>query len=86
MEKFAKPGDFCPNEACPDYGKLQNDQQQNLEKFGKTRKFGRLGGQLLQLGPCPQALASPGSGWLATKMVASNASYGCETDRSYLDC
>jgi len=38
MEKFAKPGDFCPNEACPDYGKLQSGQQQNLEKFGKTRK------------------------------------------------
>ena len=38
MEKFAKPGDFCPNEACPDYGKLQIGQQQNLEKFGKTRR------------------------------------------------
>jgi transposase-like protein len=38
MEQFAKPGDFCPNEACPDYGKLQNGQQQNLEKFGHTRK------------------------------------------------
>jgi transposase-like protein len=38
MEQFAKPGDFCPNKGCPDYGKLQNDQQQNLGKFGKTRK------------------------------------------------
>src|SRR5512141_401886 len=38
MEKFAKPGDFCPNATCPDYGKLQSDQQQNLEKFGRTRK------------------------------------------------
>jgi transposase-like protein len=38
MEKFAKPGDFCPNEACPDHGKLQNDQQQNIDKFGKTSK------------------------------------------------
>ena len=38
MEKFAKPGDFCPNETCSDYGKLQGGQQQNLEKFGKTRK------------------------------------------------
>ena len=38
MEQFAKPGEFCPNEACPDYGKLQNDQQKNLVKFGKTRK------------------------------------------------
>lgn len=38
MEQFAKPGEFCPNEACPDYGKLQSGQQQNLEKYGKTRK------------------------------------------------
>jgi transposase-like protein len=38
MEKFAKPGDFCPNEACPDYGRLQIDQSQpNIRKFGKTR-------------------------------------------------
>jgi transposase-like protein len=38
MEKFAKPGDFCPNEACDYYGKLQNDQYQNIDKFGKTKK------------------------------------------------
>lgn len=38
MEKFAKPGDFCPNEACPDHGKLQNGQQRNIDKFGKTSK------------------------------------------------
>lgn len=38
MEKFAKPGDFCPNEACPEYGKRQSGQQRNLEKYGKTRK------------------------------------------------
>lgn len=38
MEQFAKPGEFCPNEACPDYGRLQSGQQQNLEKYGKTRK------------------------------------------------
>lgn len=38
MEKFAEPGDFCPNEACPDYGRLQTDQgQPNIRKFGKTR-------------------------------------------------
>ncbi len=35
MEKFAKPGDFCPNEACPDHRKLQDGQQQNLKKIGK---------------------------------------------------
>jgi transposase-like protein len=38
MEKIAKPGDFCPNQACPDYGKVQSGQQQNLKKFGKTGK------------------------------------------------
>ena len=39
MEQFAKTGDFCPNEACPDYGKRQDDQrQQNIIKFGKTRR------------------------------------------------
>jgi transposase-like protein len=38
MEKFAKPGDFCPNEACPDYGKLQDSRKQrNIRKYGKTR-------------------------------------------------
>jgi transposase-like protein len=38
MEKFAKSGDFCPNEACPDYGKLQEGQaQRNIRKYGKTR-------------------------------------------------
>lgn len=38
MKQFAKPGDVCPNEGCRDYGKLQSSQQQNLNKFGKTRK------------------------------------------------
>jgi transposase-like protein len=33
MDKFAKPGEFCPNEACQDYGKLR---VRNLQKFGKT--------------------------------------------------
>ena len=37
MEKFAKTGDFCPNEACPNYGKLQTDQQQNIKKAGLTK-------------------------------------------------
>lgn len=33
MEQFAKPGDFCPNEACPDYGKLQEGQtRRNIKK------------------------------------------------------
>ena len=38
MTKTAHVGDFCPNEACPDYGKLQTDQQRNIKKFGKTKK------------------------------------------------
>jgi transposase-like protein len=38
MEKFAKSGDFCPNECCPEYGQLQTDQQQNLKRAGKTAK------------------------------------------------
>jgi len=37
MSKFAQVGDFCPNEICPDYGKLQSDQQQNIIKFGTTK-------------------------------------------------
>jgi transposase-like protein len=36
MEKFAQTGDFCPNEACPDYQKLQDSQQQNIKKIGRT--------------------------------------------------
>lgn len=38
MKQFGKPGEFCPNEACLDYGKLQNSQQQNLQKYGRTRR------------------------------------------------
>jgi len=39
MEQFAKPGDFCPNEACPDYGELQVGQtQKNIVKAGLTKK------------------------------------------------
>jgi transposase-like protein len=37
--QFAQPKDFCPNPACPDYGKLQYDQAQpNLKKLGKTHR------------------------------------------------
>ena len=39
MEQFAKPGDFCPIEACPDYQKLQTNQgKPNIIRAGKTRK------------------------------------------------
>ncbi len=37
MNQLANVGDFCPNEACSDYGKLQKNQsKQNLEKDGFT--------------------------------------------------
>jgi transposase-like protein len=39
MDKFARPGEFCPNEACRDYGKLQDGQEHwNLQRFGKTQR------------------------------------------------
>ena len=38
MKKFAQVGEFCPNEGCPDYGKVQSEEQRNIQKYGKTRK------------------------------------------------
>jgi transposase-like protein len=39
MAEFAHVGDFCPNEACRDYGKLQKDQsKRNIKKAGKTSR------------------------------------------------
>ena len=40
MSELAKVGDFCPNEACADFGKRQGDHQRNLIKYG-TSKAGR---------------------------------------------
>jgi transposase-like protein len=37
MSKFAQAGDFCPNTACDDYGKLQDKSQKTIIKFGKTK-------------------------------------------------
>jgi len=37
MSQFAQVGDFCPNETCSDYGKLQSEQQHNIIRFGKTK-------------------------------------------------
>ena len=34
---FGKVGDFCPNEVCPEYGKLRSDRQRNIKKAGKTK-------------------------------------------------
>ena len=37
MEELVQAKDFCPNAACPNYGKLQSNQaQKNLKKIGKT--------------------------------------------------
>ena len=38
MPEQVKVGDFCPNEACADYGKLQPEvEKRNIKKFGKTK-------------------------------------------------
>jgi hypothetical protein len=37
MVKLAKAGDFCPNQGCPDYEKLQSASQHNVIKAGKTK-------------------------------------------------
>ncbi len=39
MSQVSKPGDFCPNQTCPDHGKLQDGEKEaNIIKAGKTRK------------------------------------------------
>ena len=35
MIKLAHVGDFCPNEACPDYGKFQSHRQRNIKKAAR---------------------------------------------------
>lgn len=38
MVEYAQVGDFCPNESCRDYKKLQKEQKKpNIRKFGKTK-------------------------------------------------
>jgi transposase-like protein len=37
MSELARPGDFCPNPECDDYGKLQSEGQTNITRFGKTK-------------------------------------------------
>ena len=38
MNQFAQVGDYCPNESCIDYGKLQTEvATPNICKFGKTK-------------------------------------------------
>ena len=48
--EFAQVGDFCPNEICPEYGKIQSDQQRNIKKAGKSKK----GRQRYQCKTCGQ--------------------------------
>ena len=37
MQQYAEAGDFCLNESCPDFGRLQDGQgQRNIIKVGKT--------------------------------------------------
>lgn len=38
MSKLVQVGDFCPNEICPDFGKLQGEQQHNIIRFGTTKR------------------------------------------------
>ena len=39
MNQLANVGDFCANEACQDYGKLQEKQiKRNIKKYGYTKK------------------------------------------------
>ena len=38
MSNPVKVGDFCPDEACDDYGKVQSESgQKNIKKYGKTK-------------------------------------------------
>lgn len=55
MKQFAQPGDFCPNEACPDYGRLADGQTaSHLRKFGKTKR----GVQRYQCKTCGQTFTA----------------------------
>ena len=55
MATLAKVGDFCPNETCADYGRLQADPAvKNLKKFGKTRQ----GRQRYQCKTCGQTFCA----------------------------
>ena len=52
MPELAQVGDFCPNEACADYGKAQSAQAKaNIIKFGRSRQ----GRQRYRCKTCGQA-------------------------------
>lgn len=48
--RFARVGEFCPNESCSEYGKLQSNEQRNIKKAGKTKR----GHQRYQCKSCKQ--------------------------------
>jgi len=38
MPELGQVGDFCPNDKCEDYGKLQSKpKQRNITKYGRTK-------------------------------------------------
>jgi len=38
MVEYVKVGDFCPNEGCPEYKKLERERKKpNIQKYGKTK-------------------------------------------------
>lgn len=52
--KLAKPWDFCPNEECQDYQKLQEGlEKKNIQKYGKTKA----GKQRYQCTTCKKTFA-----------------------------
>ncbi|NJN54777.1 MAG: IS1 family transposase [Anaerolineae bacterium] len=55
MNQFAQVGDYCPNESCIDYGKLQAEvTAPNICKFGKTKN----GTQRYQCKSCRQTFTA----------------------------
>lgn len=37
MSQLTQVGNFCPNEICSEYGKCQDERQQNIIKFGQSK-------------------------------------------------
>lgn len=55
MNRFAQVGDYCPNESCVDYGKLQSEVTiTNICKYGKTKN----GTQRYQCKSCHQTFTA----------------------------
>lgn len=55
MDQIVNVGDFCPNEACSDYGKLQaNQSKRNIKKYGRTAN----GTQRYQCKTCRQTFTA----------------------------